>query len=111
MAADRAGVAADVRAVAQPDREAVAVAPSGRAEVAPPGGGLAGAAGPGQSVPGPIRRGVARFAPLCGAAGQGEAGPGPEGSALITVFESQNPLGWAPPTIMSWLAVPTLRRL
>src|SRR3954467_6876884 len=96
MAADRAGVAADVRAVAEPDREAVAVAASGRAEIAPPGGRLAGAAGPGQSVPGPIRRRIARFAPRCGAAGPGETGPSPEGSAVITVFESQNPLAARP---------------
>src|SRR5689334_19910601 len=38
LAADRAGLAAELLAVAQPDREAVAVAAPGRAEAAPPGG-------------------------------------------------------------------------
>src|SRR5207248_8182851 len=41
VAADRAGVAADVRAVAEPDREAVALAEAGRAEDAPTGPRLA----------------------------------------------------------------------
>src|SRR5262249_46267122 len=93
MAADRAGLAADVRAMAQPDREAVAMAAPGRAEVAPPGGGLVGPARAGQSVPGPIRRGFARPAPLRGAQGRGEAGPSPPGPALITDSESQKPSG------------------
>ena len=72
--------------------EAVAVAAPGRAQAAPPGGGLAEPAGPGQSVPGPIRHGFARSAPLCRASGRGEAGPGPSRTALITDFERQNSL-------------------
>src|SRR5215472_6794809 len=84
LAADRAGVAADVRAVAQPDREAVAVAAAGRAEVAPPGGRLGGPAAPGQPVPGPVRRGVAGPAPLRGADRRGKTGPGPAEAPLIT---------------------------
>ena len=69
LLADRAGLVADLRALAEPDREAVALAASGRAEAAPSGGGLAGAAGPGQSVPGPIRHGISRLAPVCRAPG------------------------------------------
>src|SRR6478735_7267308 len=85
-------MAADLFPVAQPDREVVALAPSGRAEVAPPGGRLAEPAGPGQPVPGPIRHGIARVALLCGTLGPGKTGPGPSDSALITDSECQNSL-------------------
>src|SRR5262249_56452840 len=54
-----AGVAADVRAVAEPDREGVAVAASRRAETAPASGRLGSGASAGAWVPRSVRAGVA----------------------------------------------------
>src|SRR5215470_9521219 len=101
VAADRAGLVAYVCAVAQPDREAVAVAAAGRAEAAPPGGGLAEPARPGESIPEPVRHRFSRLAPLRGAVGRGEAGSGPSGPPVITDLESQDSLeetAASPPT-------------
>src|SRR5262249_3766224 len=93
VAADRAGVAADVRAVAQPDREAVAVAAAGRAEAASPGGGLARPARPGGLISEPNRGRFSKLSPLSGAFWPGEAGPGPSGPPGLHDLESQNSSG------------------
>src|SRR5512135_3455202 len=111
MAADRAGVVADVCAVAQPDREAVALAASGCAEDAPPGGGLAAVAGPGASILGPVCHGLTRTAPLCGAVGRGKTGPSLAFSAVITDFESQNSLGVSPPEAVDSFGLTVIRLL
>src|SRR5262249_36702972 len=92
LAAHRTGLAADLRPVAQPDRETLALAAPRRLEVASARGRLAGVAAAGAYLPRSVR---ARLAPLAGgwpASAQRlsrAAGPWP----LITEFRGQNSLG------------------
>src|SRR5262249_25833703 len=89
VAADRAGVAADVCAVAECDREAVALAEAGRLEVAPAGRGLAGGARPGAAVPGPVRARLAAAAGVRGLARQRSVGAD-DSWPMITDLGRQN---------------------
>src|SRR5262249_20910898 len=92
VAADRAGVAADVRAVAEPDREAVALAAAGRLEAAPAGRRLEGVAGAGAGLPRSIPGRLAAPAGVCRAAWQWSGGS--DGSwAVATDLEHQHSLG------------------
>src|SRR5262249_33936533 len=75
VAAGRAGVAADVRAVAEPDREAVARAAAGGAAPAPAGRRLAGAAAAGAGLPGPVRARLTAAAGVRRLAGKRLFGP------------------------------------
>src|SRR5262249_55865263 len=88
----RAGVAGDVCAVAECDREAVALAEAGRLEVAPAGRGLAGGARPGAAVPGPVRARLAAAAGVRGLARQRSVGAD-DSWPMITDLGRQNSLG------------------
>src|SRR5262249_40780361 len=76
VAADRARVVADVRAVAEPDRGAVALAAAGRLEVAPAGRRLESLAGAGAGLPRPIPGRLAAVAGVRRAARQRSGGSG-----------------------------------
>src|SRR5439155_15110416 len=91
-AADRGGLVADLRAVAQPDREAVALAAAGRAQAAPARRGLAGGTGAGAGLPGPVHRGVASAAPLRRLARRRQTGAGAP-LAMITDLGRQSSSG------------------
>jgi hypothetical protein len=74
VASDRARLAANLFAVAEPDRETVALAASGRAEASPLGGGLGQSARTSQSVPllGQFATGSHELLQYVGLLGQGK---------------------------------------